>query len=253
MLGREAELRIHFDTQFKKFLSAAQQQATQQQQQKQQFAMWKFCRRNKDFWVFIAQYYVTQTFPDLRSSYIRKIQCKSELSVCVCAHTHTHIYIYIWSRRSGNRIPVGARFSAPAQTGPGAYSAFCTMGVRPFTGVKRPERGVEHQPRLAPSLKREPLVLIWGFFVCCRANFILLYLYYMVHHLCMCKAFQFRSISNTRERYRPEPDYPATCVVARQYSPTTTASLSFHSHKEKFGVLLKNVGVSAFLGFRKTA
>ena len=33
------------------------------------------------------------------------------------------------ARRSGDRIPVGARFSAPIQTGPGAHLAFCTMGT----------------------------------------------------------------------------------------------------------------------------
>jgi len=38
--------------------------------------------------------------------------------------------------RSGNRIPVGARFSAPAQTGPGAHPASCTMGTGHFPGVK---------------------------------------------------------------------------------------------------------------------
>ena len=31
--------------------------------------------------------------------------------------------------RSGDRIPVGARFSAPVQTGPGAQPASCTMGT----------------------------------------------------------------------------------------------------------------------------
>ena len=36
-----------------------------------------------------------------------------------------------WLRagRSGNRMPVGARFSAPAQTGPGAHPASYTMGT----------------------------------------------------------------------------------------------------------------------------
>ena len=37
---------------------------------------------------------------------------------------------------SGNRIPVGARFSAPVQTGPGALPASCTMGTGSFPGVK---------------------------------------------------------------------------------------------------------------------
>ena len=31
--------------------------------------------------------------------------------------------------RSGDRIPVGARFSAPIQTGPGTHSASCKMGT----------------------------------------------------------------------------------------------------------------------------
>jgi len=38
--------------------------------------------------------------------------------------------------RSGDRIPVAARFSAPIQTGPGAHPASCTMGTGSFPGVK---------------------------------------------------------------------------------------------------------------------
>ena len=37
--------------------------------------------------------------------------------------------------RSGDRIPVGARFSAPIQTGPGAHPASCMMGTGSFPGV----------------------------------------------------------------------------------------------------------------------
>ena len=48
--------------------------------------------------------------------------------------------------RSGDRIPVGARFSAPVQTSPGAYPASCTMGTGSFPGVKRPGRGADHPP-----------------------------------------------------------------------------------------------------------
>jgi hypothetical protein len=36
----------------------------------------------------------------------------------------------------GDRIPVGARFSAPVQTGPRAHPAFCTMGTGSFPGVE---------------------------------------------------------------------------------------------------------------------
>ena len=38
----------------------------------------------------------------------------------------------------------GTRFSAPVQTGPGAYPASCTMGNGSFLGVKRPGRGADH-------------------------------------------------------------------------------------------------------------
>ena len=48
--------------------------------------------------------------------------------------------------RSADRIPVGARFSAPVQTGPGAHPASCTMGTESFPGVKRPGRGADHPP-----------------------------------------------------------------------------------------------------------
>jgi hypothetical protein len=40
------------------------------------------------------------------------------------------------ARRFGDRIPVGARFSAPVQTGPEAHPASCTMGTGSFQGVK---------------------------------------------------------------------------------------------------------------------
>jgi hypothetical protein len=48
--------------------------------------------------------------------------------------------------RSEDRIPVGARFSAPFQTGPGAHPASCTMGTGSFLGVKRPGRGADPSP-----------------------------------------------------------------------------------------------------------
>jgi hypothetical protein len=57
--------------------------------------------------------------------------------------------------RSGDRIPVGARFSAPVHTGPGSHPASSTMVTGSFPGVKRPGRGVDHPPHLVPRLKKE--------------------------------------------------------------------------------------------------
>jgi len=55
----------------------------------------------------------------------------------------------------GDRIPVGASFSAPFQTGPEAHPAPYKIGTGFFPGVKRLGRGVDHPPHLAPRLKKE--------------------------------------------------------------------------------------------------
>ena len=57
--------------------------------------------------------------------------------------------------RSMDRIPVGARFSAPVQTGPRAHPASCTIGTGSSLGVRRPGRGDDHSPHLALRLKKE--------------------------------------------------------------------------------------------------
>jgi hypothetical protein len=48
--------------------------------------------------------------------------------------------------RSGDRIPVEARFFAPVQTGPGVHPVSCTMGTGSFPEVKS-GRGVTLTPR----------------------------------------------------------------------------------------------------------
>ena len=48
------------------------------------------------------------------------------------------------------------RFSAPVQTGPGTHPATYTTGTGFLSrGVKRPGRGVNHPPHVAPRLKKE--------------------------------------------------------------------------------------------------
>jgi hypothetical protein len=51
----------------------------------------------------------------------------------------------LWAGRFGDRIPVGSRFSAPVQTGPGIHTTSCTMGTGSFPGVKS-GRGVTLNP-----------------------------------------------------------------------------------------------------------
>ena len=43
------------------------------------------------------------------------------------------------------------------------------------------------------------------------------------------------------ESDRPQHGYPATCVIAQQYSPITFVQWRFHSCKEKFGARFRNV------------
>jgi hypothetical protein len=73
-----------------------------------------------------------------------------------------------WLRagRSGDQIPVVARFSAPVQTGPGAHPASCTMGTGSFLGVKS-GRGMMLTPHhlLVPWSRKGraiPLLPLWA-------------------------------------------------------------------------------------------
>ena len=57
--------------------------------------------------------------------------------------------------RYGDRIPVGTRFSARVQTGPGAHPASYTMNTGSSPGSKRPGPGVYHPLHLAPRLNKK--------------------------------------------------------------------------------------------------
>jgi len=56
--------------------------------------------------------------------------------------------------RSGDRIPVGARFSAPVQTGPEAHPSLLYNGYRLFPGGKvRPGRDADPSPPYSAEVK----------------------------------------------------------------------------------------------------
>jgi hypothetical protein len=55
--------------------------------------------------------------------------------------------------RSRDLSPVVARFSATVQNGSGAHPASYTMCTGSSPGVKRPRRGVEHQPPSSAEVK----------------------------------------------------------------------------------------------------
>ena len=110
--------------------------------------------------------YLQISFVELHPNRTRCVEYREEISlrstvmyVFHCANfiqTHSHtcgpgssvgIATGLRSGRSGDRIPVGARFFAPAQTGPGSHPASCTMGTGSFPGVKS-DRGVTLTPHL---------------------------------------------------------------------------------------------------------
>jgi hypothetical protein len=51
------------------------------------------------------------------------------------------------------------------------------------------------------------------------------------------------------EKYRSQQERPAACVIAQQYSSTTSLSQGFHSRKRKFYKHFKGVIISVFLLF----
>jgi hypothetical protein len=61
----------------------------------------------------------------------------------------------IQSGRSGDRIPVEAKFFARVQTGPSVHPVSCTMGTGSFLGVKRLGRGADHPPLSSAEIKKE--------------------------------------------------------------------------------------------------
>jgi hypothetical protein len=80
---------------------------------------------------------------------------------------------------------VGARFSAPVQTGPGAHPASCTMGTGSFPrGKERPGRDADPSPLLVLWSRKGraiPLLPLWAvrpvqsLSACTSVHFTLLY------------------------------------------------------------------------------
>jgi hypothetical protein len=60
--------------------------------------------------------------------------------------------------RSGDRIPLEARFSAPVQTGPGAHPGSYTTGTEVIPGGKSAGRGVNYPTPSSAEVKERAYV-----------------------------------------------------------------------------------------------
>jgi hypothetical protein len=63
----------------------------------------------------------------------------------------------------------------------------------------------------------------------------------VVNCVCIDKEVQLKSNPQHNEPDQLHHNCPVACVIAQQYSSTTSGSLHFHSHKEKFGMNFKKV------------
>jgi hypothetical protein len=81
-------------------------------------------------------------------------------------------------RRSGDRIPVRARFFAPVQPGPGVNPTFCTRVPGISRGRKRPECEADSSPLLVPRSKNKsraiPVLSLRAFVACKKGETYLL-------------------------------------------------------------------------------
>ena len=130
-------------------------------------------------------------------------------------------------------IPVGTRFSAPVQTGPGAHPASCTMGTGSLPGVKS-GRGVTLTPhhllvpwsrksRVIPQLPLWAVRSVQSLSACtrvCTFTFTILYIYIYI--------YIYTTKATLRKNIRPIPICPrdiygnGSIIVTAEGWPTLT-------------------------------
>jgi hypothetical protein len=100
-------------------------------------------------WMLLSQHRLYTAFETLNTT-VRMYIYNNSQNV-ECCDQNIHLYVYSWTVQ--DRIPMRARFSALAQTGPGTHPACRTVGTVSFQGVKQPERGFNHPPPFGVEVK----------------------------------------------------------------------------------------------------
>jgi hypothetical protein len=83
----------------------------------------------------------SNSFDDTLSQHRFELECTTIVNT-ICFDSHK------------KKVPVGARFFAHVQTGPGSHPASCIMGTGSFPGVKRPGRGADHPLPFSAGVKK---------------------------------------------------------------------------------------------------
>ena len=97
---------------------------------------------------------------------------------------------------------MGAKFSAPDLTGPGAHPASYTMGTGSFPGVKRPGRGVNHPPTSSFEVKIRVELYLYspsGHIVLCISCIC------SISHHSLLPHIQFKSLATSWKVWRWNP------------------------------------------------
>ena len=94
-----------------------------------------------------------------------------------------------WSDGPGIESRWGRHFPHPSRTTHGSTQPPIQWVPDLFPGVKRPGRGVEHPPHLAPRLKKE--LPLWAFVACFTVTFTFTFTSYSLFHLLILCVFSF--------------------------------------------------------------